>query len=467
MQTIHIQAPASKSVSHRALIAAALAHGESLVSNVLKSRDLEQTSAILRTAGARITEQSPGVFAVSGMNGKPQGSAPGQAPASCDVHESGTTCRLLTAVLAAGHGSFRIHGAPRMHERPLGELIAVLRQQGAEVTCEEKEGYPPLVLKAHGFKGGDAGIGLDESSQYLSGLLLGAPLAQSSGGMRIAVGGRQVVSWPYVGLTLEVMDAHKIAFAVETRASQDSPWQNVAWRSLNEVKPGCLRIFVPNASYKAGKYSVEGDWSNASYFLGAGAIGKSPVSITGLNPLSVQGDRAMLQIIERMGARVEIKDAEDRVTVYPSALRGIDVDMGYCPDLVPTVAVLAAYAEGVTRISNVAHLKIKECDRIAVPARHLRAVGVKVEEKADGLWVYGGLRRAGDNRAPLRAAANRAPLRPLAVTTHQDHRIAMSSALFEFAGFQPQYDDPNCVSKSFPTFWQVWAKIQASLRAGA
>lgn len=456
MQTIHIQAPASKSVSHRAMIAAALASGDSIVSNVLKSRDLEQTSAILRTAGARITEQSPGIFAVSGMNGKPQGSAPGQPPASCDVHESGTTCRLLTAVLAAGHGRFRIHGAPRMHERPLGELIAVLRQQGTGVNCEEKEGYPPLILEANGFKGGDASIGLDESSQYLSGLLLGAPLAEDSNGMRITVGGKQVVSWPYVGLTLEVMDAHQIPFVVETRATPDAPWQTVEWRSLNEVKPGCLRISVPNASYKAGKYNVEGDWSNASYFLAAGALGTNPVSLKGLNPLSVQGDRAMLQIMERMGAKIEIseEDGIDCVTVYPSALRGIDVDMSYCPDLVPTVAVLAAYAEGVTRISNVAHLKIKECDRIAVPARHLRAAGAKVEEKEDGMWVYGGLQRAQGQT-------------PLAVATHQDHRIAMSSALFEFAGFQPEYDDPNCVTKSFPTFWEVWGKIQAFIRKSA
>lgn len=453
MQTIQINAPASKSVSHRALIAAALAPGDSLVSNVLKSRDLEQTSAILRTAGAKITEQSPGIFAVSGMSGKPTGSAPGQTPASCDVHESGTTCRLLTAVLAAGHGRFRIHGAPRMHERPLGELIAVLRQQGSIVNCEEKEGYPPLLLEATGFKGGDISIGLDESSQYLSGLLLGAPLSSGSDGMRVSVGGKQVVSWPYVGLTLEVMDAHQIPFSVETRATQDSPWQKVDWRSLNEVKPGCLRISVPNASYKAGNYTVEGDWSNASYFLAAGALGANPVSIKGLNPLSVQGDRAMLQIMEQMGAKVEIsKEGDvDCVTVYPSALRGIDVDMGYCPDLVPTVAVLAAFAEGVTRISNVAHLKIKECDRIAVPAGHLRATGVKVEEKEDGMWVHGGLKRAQGSA-------------PLAIATHQDHRIAMSSALFEFAGFQPEYDDPACVTKSFPTFWDVWAKIQAFIR---
>lgn len=461
MQTIHIDAPASKSVSHRSMIAAALAPGDSLVSNVLKSRDLEQTSAILRTAGARISEQSPGVFAVSGMSGKPQGSAPGQAPASCDVHESGTTCRLLTAVLSAGNGLFRIHGAPRMHERPLGELIAVLRQQGTIVNCEEKEGYPPLVLEASGFKGGDISIGLDESSQYLSGLLLGAPLAQNAQGMRITVGGRQVVSWPYVGLTLEVMDAHRIPFVVEVRATQDSPWQSVDWRSLNEVKPGCLRIYVPNAFYKAGKYSVEGDWSNASYFLAAGALGANPVSIKGLNPLSVQGDRAMLQIMERMGARIELhkEDGVDCVTVYPSTLRGIDVDMGYCPDLVPTVAVLAAYAEGVTRINNVAHLKIKECDRIAVPAQHLRAAGVKVDEKEDGMWVYGGLQRPHNQES--------APARPLSIATHQDHRIAMSSALFEFAGFQPEYDDPACVTKSFPTFWDVWAKIQASIRKNA
>ncbi|MDE7064604.1 MAG: 3-phosphoshikimate 1-carboxyvinyltransferase, partial [Desulfovibrionaceae bacterium] len=188
-----IQAPPSKSVSHRMMMGAALAAGDSVVRNVLESKDLERTMAVLRAAGARITAQGAGEYAVRGMAGRPRGGAlPDGAPLSCDVHESGTTCRLLTGVLAAGEGRFRIHGAPRMHERPIGELTAALEHLGVRTYFEERSGCPPLVLETSGLEGGEVRIGLDESSQYLSGLLLAAPLSRN--GLRIVVGGTKVVS---------------------------------------------------------------------------------------------------------------------------------------------------------------------------------------------------------------------------------------------------------------------------------
>lgn len=174
---ITVQAPASKSVSHRMVMGAALAQGDSVVSRVLESKDLERTMAILRGAGAGIVRTGEGEYAISGVGGQPHGGS--VDPLSCDVHESGTTCRLLTAVLAAGMGRFRVHGAPRMHERPIGELTAALETLGVSFTFEGKPGFPPFVLKTCGLDGGEVGIGMDESSQYLSGVLLAAPLARA------------------------------------------------------------------------------------------------------------------------------------------------------------------------------------------------------------------------------------------------------------------------------------------------
>ena len=209
MEPVVVTAPPSKSLSHRALIGAALAAGESTVEHVLESRDLTCTADILRAVGAHIERCAPGSYRVRGVAGTPAGGF--DAPVSCDVHESGTTCRLLTAVLAAGMGRFRIHGAPRMHERPIGELTDALASLGVQIAFEARAGFPPLVIDAAGMRGGEVSIGMDESSQYLSGLLLAAPLTQ---GMTVNVAGKSVVSWPYVGLTLQTLEDFGIDFTV-------------------------------------------------------------------------------------------------------------------------------------------------------------------------------------------------------------------------------------------------------------
>lgn len=463
-----IQAPPSKSVSHRTLMGAALASGTSHVSNVLMSKDIERTVAILASAGARIHPAGTDGFTVTGMNGAPHGALPGEPPLSCDVHESGTTCRLLTAILAAGRGRFRIHGAPRMHERPIGQLVDTLRTLGVHVAYEGAAYCPPLLLDTQGWQGQTACIGMDESSQYLSGLLLAAPLRASAADgtpLTIAVGGDTVVSWPYVGLTLQCLEDFGLEFRVETLPQNAEPhhdaWQAADWRSLQQVLPGRVRFVVPPGRYRAGDYTIEGDWSGASYFLAAGAVGRRPVKVTGLRADSLQGDRALLQILRRMDARVH-EDVHG-VTVSPSALRGATLDMGHCPDLVPTVAALAAFAKGRTTISNVAHLRIKESDRIAAPAAELRKVGIVVEEHADGLTIMG----AGDGNDPLHARDGRGPLSAPESTvflTHGDHRMAMSMSLLGLSGPTPHavhVDNPQVVSKSFPNFWQMWSKVLA------
>lgn len=274
---------------------------------------------------------------------------------------------------------------------------------------------------------------MDVSSQYFSGLLLAAPLGPAP--LAVELVGRKAVSWPYVGLTLQCLTDFGITFSVQTRKNEQSPWQALAdgdWRTLNEARPGCLRVIVQPGAYQAGDYTVEGDWSGASYLLAAGALGRRPVRVEGLRADSLQGDRALLDILQRMGARLEVEPRA--VTVYPSPLHGVALDMGSCPDLVPTVAVLASFARGSTRISNVAHLRLKESDRISAPATELAKTGVTVDALSDGLLVNGlAGRGCGRQNAP------RLP-EGLNLCVHNDHRMAMSLALL---GLQ----EPACAWK--------------------
>ncbi len=366
-------------------------------------------------------------------------------------------------MLAAGEGLFRIHGAARMHERPIGELTDALATLGAGVAFEGKPGCPPLLLQAHGLnpaltgKDGLLRLGMDVSSQYFSGLLLAAPLCPAP--LCVELAGRKAVSWPYVGLTLQCLTDFGISFRVETRKDEEAPWQVLpegAWRGLAEARPGRLRITVRPGAYQSGDYTVEGDWSGASYFLAAGALGRRPVRVQGLRADSLQGDRAMLDILRKMGARVEME--AEAVTVYPSALHGVALDMGSCPDLVPTVAVLAAFAQGSTRISNVAHLRVKESDRISAPAEELAKTGVTVDQLSDGMLISGlAGRGCGRQNAP------RLP-EGLNLCAHNDHRMAMSLALLALQEpglrMETRLDDPTVVRKSFPQFWEVWSRLQ-------
>ena len=434
-----IEAPASKSVSHRELMAAALAQGVSEVSGVLESQDLERTADILGRMGAQLTRLGPGAFRVRGMAGRPLG-GDGE-PLPLDVGESGTTCRLITAVAAAGRGSFLVRGRGRMHDRPIGALAEVLTRLGASLAFQEKPGCPPFVLEAAGLSGGVVDVDVSESSQYLSGLLLAAPMA--SGTLVLNVAGSKVVSWPYVALTLQVLTDYGIAFVVETRDS--GQWSKADWRELREAAPGRVRFIVSPGAYKAQNRRVEGDWSNASYFLAAGAIGPRPVTVSGLRRDSLQGDRVMLDILARMGADVTWDG--DAVTVSPAELRGLDVDMGACPDIVPTVAVTASLAQGETVIRNVAHLRIKESDRLSAVATELGRFGVSVEVLADGLRI---------DPSTLPAEPRR---EPISCTTYGDHRIAMCLSLLELAGERVALDDPGCVAKSFPEFWDKWRTV--------
>lgn len=435
MKPVRVTAPSSKSLSHRALICAALAPGRSRLENVLDSQDLSRTGDCLRALGAEV-ESCDAALLVRGIGPE---CPPPDGVVSLDVGESGTTCRLMAAVAAAFPGKWRIHGAGRMHERPISHLTDALILQGVDVTFGEKPGYPPLTIVSRGLSGGDVPINPEQSSQYLSGLLLAAPLARAR--TLIALAGRSAASWPYVALTLDTMAAFGIAVTPQRRA--DDGWQNCA--RLPEAAasgPGDIRFLVEPAPYRARSLRVEGDWSNASYFLAAGAVGQTPVTVAGLNRDSAQGDRFMLDILERMGAHVTWNG--DDVTVFPSALRGVSVDMNACPDIVPTVAAMAAFATGETVISGAAHLSIKECDRIQAPVAELSKAGVDISARSDGMVVRGG--KLSSRGAELR--------------TYGDHRMAMSLSLLELGGVAVRLDNPACVAKSFPDFWKAWELVR-------
>ncbi len=441
VRSIRVQAPASKSLSHRALICAALASGESRLAGVLESQDTARTMGCLTACGARFERRDAGCFVVTGMADGPVGGPLGAAepaPADLNVGESGTTCRLLAGVAAAGRGSFRIHGEGRMHQRPLAEPARALSPLGPRYRFEERPGFPPVVVETEGLSGGRIEVRLEESSQYLSGVLLAAPLAH--GPLTIGLGGGKAVSWPYVSLTLQAMSDFGAPVVVEVLDGDG--FRPVEYASVTSAEPGRLRFKVVPGRYRARDLRVEGDWSNASYFLAAGAVGHAPVRVAGLRRDSLQGDRAILDILERMGARINW-DGEG-VTVAPSRLHGVDVDMGACPDLVPTMAVAACFAEGPTRISGVAHLRIKESDRLAALASELAKTGCGVETFADGLMVI---------PAPLPRGAR------IGFRSHDDHRMVMAPALFALAGMTTVFDNPGCVAKSFPGFWEDFGPV--------
>ncbi|OEU66031.1 MAG: 3-phosphoshikimate 1-carboxyvinyltransferase [Desulfovibrio sp. S3730MH75] len=433
---IKIKAPSSKSLSHRALIAGAFSAGTTVVLDPLDSNDIKRTMDCLTSMGAEFSVES-GSTIVIGMNGGPKGGE--KEPAILEMRDSGTTCRLITAIAGAGKGLFRIQGTPRMHDRPIGELTSALESQGVKVTFAEKAGYPPVILESDGFSGGEMEISLEESSQYLSGLLLAAPYAKKS--TTIKVVGKKAVSWPYVALTLNVMEDFGVSFAVEVIS--DGKWVQTDWRLVEQVIPGEIRFVVQPSKYHSDNCRVEGDWSNASYFLAAGAVGLHPVRIDGLAIDSLQGDRAIVDILKAMGAKIESDSCG--VTVFPSKLHGIEVDMGLCPDLVPTVAVAAAFADSPTSITNVAHLRIKECDRLDASATEVVRAGGNAEVGDDFIKIVPDTLKKGEK---------------IVFSTYDDHRLAMSTAIFSLAGIDAVAEEPGCVAKSFPNFWKEWDKVK-------
>ncbi len=400
--------PGSKSLTHRALIAAALAEGESVLRNALQAEDTEFTAQALARLGAGIEWQGPKVR-VKGTGGR---LAPVFGPLY--LGNSGTSMRLLTALVALGRGEYRLTGDARLLERPMGELIEALAQFGVTARAENWDNYPPVIVRG-GLSGGRARLSGAVSSQYLSALLFIAPLAEKGGEIEIT---GELVSRPYVDLTLEVIGDFGISYYRQ------------GYRYF--------RLFGGQA-YLAQDYEIEGDASSAAYFWAAAALTRGRVTITNLSPESSQGDLRFLEVLALMGCRIGT-DPEG-LTVQGGPLTGIEVNLADLPDQVPTLAVLAAFAQGDTVITGVPHLKHKESDRLGAVAGELRKLGIEAQETGDGLVIHGGSPRGA------------------AIDPHNDHRLAMS---FAVAGLKTPglvIQDPDCVAKSFPDFWQFFEKL--------
>jgi 3-phosphoshikimate 1-carboxyvinyltransferase len=410
-----VEVPGSKSLTQRALIAAALAAGESRIYGPLASEDTKYSSEALRALGIAISVES-GCWRIKGQAGRIE------CPAK-DIYlgNNGTATRFLTSVAALGQGIFRITGDRRMEERPIEALMQALTGWGVVIKSMRGTGCPPLEIKAQGIAGGHTVLPEGKSSQYLSSLLLVAPYARQQAELSVL---GEVLSKPYVRMTMAVM----AAFGARVDANE----------SLSH-------FVVGQDGYSAREYHVEGDASSASYFWAAAAVTGGRVTVANVPDPSLQGDAAFVDILKRMGCLVE-SDGRGITVHGPRVLKSVEVDMGDCPDVVPTLAVVAAFARGRTVIRNIAHLRIKECDRLNVMAVELAKLGIKTEERTDTLIIEG----VGTARAGLNGAV---------IDTYNDHRIAMSFAVAGLVVPEVVIQGEDCVAKSFPDFWERFAGL--------
>ncbi|RJQ62862.1 MAG: 3-phosphoshikimate 1-carboxyvinyltransferase [Desulfobacteraceae bacterium] len=406
-QTISV--PGSKSYTHRMLIAAALSGGLCTLANCLRSQDTLLTLNALRQFGIPIEADKEPII-VHGHSGRLK---PSSEPIR--LENSGTSMRLLTAVAALGTGTYLLTGSRRMQERPIQDLLDGLSQIGISVRAIHENGCPPVEIAGGRIAGGRTVINCEKSSQFLSGLLLVAPYTEK--GLIIDVS-HGPVSKPYVDMTVEVMEKFGVAL------SRDG---------YRQFKVGGGQI------YRSGTYEVEADASQAGYFWAAAAVTGGDIRVPGVSRWSKQGDVRLVDLLEKMGCGV-FHEA-DGIRVVGGPLKGIDADMGDMPDMVPTLAVTAAFAKGTTVIGNVAHLAEKESDRLAAVSTELKKMGIEVKRCGTGLSITGG--------APRGAS----------IHTYNDHRIAMS---FAVAGLRVPgivIEEEHCVEKSFPEFWEVFQKL--------
>ena len=418
--------PGSKSISNRALLLAALSTGTTTLKNLLDADDTQVMRNALRQLGLSITDQANNVCMVEGCGGHFP-----VRKADLFMGNAGTAIRPLTAALAMQGGDYRLSGVARMHERPIQDLVDGLRQVGAKIEYELQEGYPPIQITAADIKIQDVvKVRGDVSSQFLTALLMALPLVAVKP-VRIEVIG-ELISRPYIDITLKLMARFGVHVACPDAQSFVIPAK------------------TSDAVYKSpGQLSVEGDASSASYFLALGAIGGGPVRVLGVGKDSIQGDVAFADALALMGANISAGEDWIEVTGVKNAsgkLNGITMDCTEIPDAAMTLAVAALFAEGPTRLNNIASWRVKETDRIAAMATELRKVGATVEEGADYI-VVSALTQS-DWKSPSQG-----------VDTYDDHRMAMCFSLAAFGPHALTINNPNCVAKTFPTYFSEFAKV--------
>ncbi len=403
--------PGSKSLTNRALLCAAGARGRSVLRQALESDDTLAFAGGLRALGYPVeTDADGGAWTVTGTGAGPQGPT-----GEVFCRDAGTAARFLPALVGTGHGRFRFDGSEQLRARPLGPLLDGLQALGATVTREGERDLP-FLLQARGLRGGDLVVDAHQSSQYVSGLLLAAPLMERPLRLRTT----DLASRPYVEMTLGLMRR----FGVTAEESADG------------------EITVPLGGYQPRELTIEPDASTASYFFAAAALTGRTLTVPALGRWSAQGDLAFVDLLEAMGARVERREDATTVTGPSGGLRGGQTfDMNAISDTMMTLAALAPYADGPVTITGVGHTRRKESDRVGVMAAGLRACGVSVEEGPDWLRVHP------------------APPRPATIACHRDHRIAMSFSVLALRAPGVVPDDPSCVAKTFPGFHHEFARL--------
>jgi 3-phosphoshikimate 1-carboxyvinyltransferase len=414
-----VTVPGSKSHTNRALLVAALADGKTTLKNALFSDDSKYFAQALSDLGFTVTlDEAAKTITVQGLGGKISATK-----ADLFIGNAGTAARFLTALLTLGHGAYRLDGVARMRRRPIGDLVIALDKLGAQINGETLDIddprmiCPPVMVTSAGLPGGVTSIRGDLSSQFLSGLLMVAPYAQKE--VEIKVDG-PLHSKPYIDLTLGVMED----FGVEV------------WRADYEY----FRIF-PQHYLTPGDYAIESDASAASYFFAAPAICGGWVEVANLSRSARQGDIAFLDVVEQMGCRVTEVRGAIRI-VGPEVLHGVDVDMSDISDTSMTLAVIAPFADTPTTIRGIASSRVKETDRVAATVTELRRLGVKVDEHPDGMTIY-----------PCQE------IRPARIRTYDDHRMAMAFALVGLKVPGIEIENPDCVAKTFPDYFEVLERL--------
>ncbi|MEM9410369.1 MAG: 3-phosphoshikimate 1-carboxyvinyltransferase [Planctomycetota bacterium] len=414
---VTIQPPGSKSITNRALLCAALAQGQSKLTGVLDSDDTRVMIGCLNELGIEVDHDSTTCSAeVTGCNGHFP-----NTKASLYVENSGTTIRFVSAATAIHGGQFRLHGVERMHQRPIGPLVEALNGLGLYVKASSENGCPPVEIKNERCCRNLASISGKVSSQYLSGLMMAAPLIENGLTINLLDG---LVSQPYVRMTQEVMRS----FGVDSELDLET----------NPIR----FVSAPGQKYIHAQYAIEPDASAASYFWAAASICGGTATVKGLNKQALQGDICFVECLRKMGSHIQY--GEDFISVSGKAKRGIDVDMSDISDTVQTLSAVALFVDGETTIRGVAHNRVKETDRIGDLATELRRLGATVQEHHDGLTITPG---------NLRAAQ---------IETYQDHRMAMSLSLVGLKQPGIEILNPACTAKTYPRFFEDLQKLYES-----
>ncbi|WKD24095.1 3-phosphoshikimate 1-carboxyvinyltransferase [Pseudoalteromonas sp. KG3] len=405
--------PGSKSLSNRILLLAALAKGTTVVENLLDSDDIRHMLGALKQLGVQVSlNDDKTVATVQGVGG--QLLTPSEP---LFLGNAGTAYRPLTAVLAAVKGDYELVGEPRMEERPIGHLVDALQALGGDVRYLKNKDYPPLKIVGGQINGGNVEIDGSISSQFLTALLMAAPLF--NGDTNITIKGT-LVSKPYIDITLDVM----ARFGISVTHDDYKTFTVKGAQQYQAVE----------------RIMVEGDASSASYFVAAAAIAGGEIEIKGVGAKSVQGDIGFAKVMEQVGAKIDWYD--ERLVVRKGQLKGVDIDANAIPDAAMTLATVALFADGPTAIRNIYNWRVKETDRLHAMATELRKVGAEVVEGEDFIEI-----------TPPKQ------FNDVAIDTYDDHRIAMCFAMVAVGGKPITINDPKCTYKTFPTFFNVLASV--------